>query len=359
MYLFLSGALAIQLVQYKSKRCRPVLGVKAEAATKADLIPLGSTDLRVSRLGIGTLQWGDPQCGFGAQYDEAQLAEVFKAAVEGGVNFFDTAEVYGYQGIKSNSGSEQIVGRCRQRHDASSSSSSSSSQPLVVGTKFFTVPWTNALVGGGFRLGRQSMIAALRASLARLGTDRVDLYQVHFPFPAFSQEVLSDGLAEAVDLGLTTAVGVCNYNAEQLEKIHGLLGAKGVPLATNQVKYSILERGPEASGLLAKCRELGIQLVAHSPLEQGLLTSKYVEGGAGAKADSVRGLLKMMQLIGTFSGGKTVTQVALNYLMQKGAIPIPGCKTVAQAQEHVGALGWALEENEIAMIDEKADFVKA
>ncbi|KAK9805144.1 hypothetical protein WJX72_001699 [[Myrmecia] bisecta] len=312
MYLFLSGALAIQLVQYKSKRCRPVLGVKAEAATKADLIPLGSTDLRVSRLGIGTLQWGDPQCGFGAQYDEAQLAEVFKAAVEGGVNFFDTAEVYGYQGIKSNSGSEQI-----------------------------------------------SMIAALRASLARLGTDRVDLYQVHFPFPAFSQEVLSDGLAEAVDLGLTTAVGVCNYNAEQLEKIHGLLGAKGVPLATNQVKYSILERGPEASGLLAKCRELGIQLVAHSPLEQGLLTSKYVEGGAGAKADSVRGLLKMMQLIGTFSGGKTVTQVALNYLMQKGAIPIPGCKTVAQAQEHVGALGWALEENEIAMIDEKADFVKA
>ncbi len=92
--------------------------------------------------------------------------------------------------MKEGSASEQILGRLAK----------SSDQRLVLGTKFFTVPWTNVLIGGGFRLGRQAIIKALRASLERLGLDRVDLYQVHFPFPAYSQEVLAEGFAEGVFL---------------------------------------------------------------------------------------------------------------------------------------------------------------
>ncbi|KAA6425383.1 MAG: hypothetical protein FRX49_04876 [Trebouxia sp. A1-2] len=248
---------------------------------------------------------------------QAQLQDVFAAAVEGGVTFFDTAEVYGYQSIKSGQSSENLIGKFANK-------SQSASHPLIVGTKFFTVPWTNLLVGGGFRLGRQSMIDALHASLKRMDRDKIDLYQIHFPFPFFKQTTLADGLQEALDLGLTSAV-----------------------------KYNVLERDPEKSGLLEKCHELGVTLVAHSPLQQGILTDKYVSGGGPKAAEKARILLKLMQFIGAVSGGKTVTQVALNYLMCKGAVPIPGCKSVAQVQEHVGAMGWRLESNEIAIIDEK------
>ncbi|KAL3139425.1 hypothetical protein ABBQ38_003756 [Trebouxia sp. C0009 RCD-2024] len=311
-----------------------------------DTTSLGKTDLQVSSLGIGTLQWGDNQCGYGKQYDDAQLKEVFNAAVKGGVTFFDTAEVYGYQNIKKGQSSEQLLGRfAKQAPDTP--------QPLVVGTKFFTVPWTNLLVGGGFRLGRQSMISALKASLQRMDRQQIDLWQIHFPFPFFKQTTLADGLQEAMDLGLTTAVGVCNYNTAQLEEMHSLLDRKGIPLATNQVKFNVLERDPEISGLLDKCQQLGVTLVAHSPLQQGILTDKFVTGGGPQAAEKARVLLKLMQFIGAVSGGRTVTQVALNYLMCKGAIPIPGCKTVPQVQEHVGAMGWRLDSNEVAIIDEK------
>jgi len=95
-------------------------------------------------------------------------------------------QIYGYQSMKDGSASEQLLGRLAK----------SSDQSLVLGTKFFTVPWTNVLIGGGFRLGRQSILRALRASLERLGLEKVDLYQVHFPFPAFSQQVLAEGFAE-------------------------------------------------------------------------------------------------------------------------------------------------------------------
>ncbi len=88
--------------------------------------------------------------------------------------------------MKDGSSSEQILGRLAK----------SKNQRLVLGTKFFTVPWTNVLIGGGFRLGRQAIIRALRASLERLGLEKIDLYQVHFPFPAYSQEVLAEGFAE-------------------------------------------------------------------------------------------------------------------------------------------------------------------
>lgn len=338
---------------YGSRRCcvrRKAVTThgKASSATASapDTAVLGKSGLTVSSLGIGTLQWGDTQCGYGSQYDEAQLQEVFAAAVEGGVTFFDTAEVYGYESIKSGQSSENLIGKF-------SNTSQSASQPLIVGTKFFTVPWTNLLVGGGFRLGRRSMIDALRASLKRMNRDKIDLYQIHFPFPFFKQTTLADGLQEALDLGLASAVGVCNYNTSQLEQIHGLLDKKGIALATNQVKYNVLERNPEKSGLLEKCQELGVTLVAHSPLQQGILTDKYVSGGGPKAAEKARILLKLMQFIGAISGGKTVTQVALNYLMCKGAVPIPGCKSVAQVQEHVGAMGWRLESNEIAIIDEK------
>ncbi|EIE23381.1 oxidoreductase [Coccomyxa subellipsoidea C-169] len=273
-------------------------------------MPLGRSDLQVSKLGLGTLQWGDTQQGYGSRFSEDQLKEVFDTAVAGGVNFFDTAEIYGYQSMKEGSASEQILGRLAK----------SSDQRLVLGTKFFTVPWTNAI------------IKALRASLERLGIERVDLYQVHFPFPAYSQEVLAEGFAEAVDEGLVGAVGVCNYDVDQLKKFHSLMAARNISVVSNQVKYNIFERKVEETGLLQLCRDLGVTLVAHSPLRQGLLTGAHLS--------------------------RCTCHVALAYLMGKGAIPIPGAKSVEQVKDHIGALQFSLDENEIAVIDERLQAFK-
>ena len=153
-----------------------------------------------------------------------------------------------------------------------------------------------------------------------------------------------------MDLELTKAVGVSNYGAKQLEEAQALLG--DIPIAANQIKYSMLDRkAEEEDGLVSLAADMDVALVAYSPLEGGKLTAN---GAAKDPNNEKLGqLLKVLEFIGVVNGGKTVTQVALNYIVQKGLIPIPGCKGVAQAEEHAGVLGWDLDENEMAVIAEK------
>ncbi|KAK9905483.1 hypothetical protein WJX75_000705 [Coccomyxa subellipsoidea] len=348
MLLQCSNTLRRNVIRRTNSSRRPLLLLSAAQESVQNTVQLGSSDLHVSRLGLGSLQWGDTQQGYGSRFNEDQLKEVFNTAVAGGVNFFDTAEIYGYQSMKEGSSSEQILGRL----------ANSSDDRLVLGTKFFTVPWTNVLIGGGFRLGRQAIIRALKASLERMGLEKIDLYQVHFPFPAYSQEVLAEGFAEAVDEGLVGAVGVCNYDVDQLRKFHSLMAARSIPVVSNQVKYNIFERKPEKTGLIQLCRDLKVTLVAHSPLQQGLLTGRSLEEGNDKATKDQMTVLKLLQFIGAVSGNRTVTQVALAYLMGKGAIPIPGAKSVEQVKDLIGALQFSLDENEIAVIDERLEAFK-
>lgn len=344
-----------------SSKCRTRRSLRVRAAAETSGSPvstinLGESELKVSKIGIGTIQWGDTTRGYGPMFDEEDLYAAFEAARAGGVNLFDTAEVYGYQSIKEDGQSEQLVGKFAQR----AANLPLDRPPPVLASKFFPVPWTNFLVGGGVRLGRGAMLDALRASLARLGVEQLDLWQVHFPLPTYPQKVLAAGLQEAVDLGLVRAVGVCNYSSDQVTQMQKLLKAHNIPLASNQVKYSILDRSAEKNGTLDRCKELNVAVIAHSPLQQGLLTGRSLHVAESATQDEkeVRPLLNMMQLIGQLSGGRTVTQVALNWLVAKGAIPIPGAKTAQQAKEHAGALGWSLDDNEVAMVEEKLDAMK-
>lgn len=141
------------------------------------------------------------------------------------------------------------------------------------------------------------------------------------------------------------------------------MAREGVALACNQVQYSLIYRAPETNGVLETCRELGITLVAYSPLAQGLLTGKYTRPGAerpkgprGAtfalKADSARPLVELMEEIGQAHGGKTPAQVAINWCICKGVLPIPGAKNRAQAEEAAGALGWRLSAAEVEALDD-------
>jgi aryl-alcohol dehydrogenase-like predicted oxidoreductase len=122
----------------------------------------------------------------------------------------------------------------------------------------------------------------------------------------------------------------------------------------------------EKSGTLARCKELGIRLIAYSPLEKGLLTGKYsannLPPGSRARTyanliDRIQPLLRLITQIGQDHGGKSNAQVALNWLICKGALPIPGAKNAAQAQENAGALGWRLTDAEVARLEEASDGV--
>ena len=298
---------------------------------------LGKTDVQVNRLGLGLWQWGDQMMwGYGQGYGDADLRAGVEAAFAAGVTFFDTAEVYG------RGQSEASFGRCLQDLN----------RGAVIATKFAPLPW---------RWRRRDLLRALRGSVARLGVPRVDLYQIHWPTPLGSLDVWAEALADAVAAGLTRAVGVSNYSAAQMRRAHDLLAKRGVPLASNQVEYSLLHREPERNGVQAACRELGITLIAYSPIAKGLVTGKYTAGnpppglrGLRASRDYLRRLQPLMaQLkeIGQAHGGKTPAQVALNWLMCQGAVPIPGIKSAGQAQDNVGALGWKLTETEVAALD--------
>ena len=288
-------------------------------------------------LGIGTWQWGDQwMWGYGGQYGAADIKAAFDACLAGGINFFDTAEVYGL------GRSERFVGQFVK----------AAGKPVILATKFFPFPW---------RLSKSRLRHALRGSLERLGVERVDLYQIHFPAPPVAIETWRDALAEAVAAGLVREVGVSNYNVAQLQCAYGALAQRGVKLASNQIRYSLLERTPERTGLFALCRELDVRLIAYSPLAQGVLSGKYTPSNPlpGARARRynrqylahIQPLLALLRERGEAHGQKTPGQVALNWLICKGALPIPGVKNARQAEQNLAATGWRLTEAEVSALD--------
>lgn len=302
------------------------------------LVPLGKTDLQVSSLGLGAWAWGDKlYWSFGRGYSDVDVRASFDASLAAGVNWVDTAEAYG------SGRSERFLGRFVAEASA----------PVVIATKFMPLPW---------RLGKGALRKALQRSLDRLGVARVDLYQIHFPFPPIPVETWADALADAVQDGLVRAVGVSNYDEGQMRRAYAVLAKRGIPLASNQVSYSLLDRKVERNGLVKTCQELNIALIAYSPLYQGVLTGKYtpdrplpgIRGRRYPRAllERVQPLLQRMREIGQEHGGKSPTQVALNWLVCKGTLPIPGAKNARQAQENAGALGWRLSESEAVELDE-------
>jgi len=206
----------------------------------------------------------------------------------------------------------------------------------------------------------------LKASLARLRLESVDLYQIHWPTPLLGIEHMMEGMARCIESGLTRTVGVSNFDQAQMLRAYSALARHNIPLASNQVHYSLLNRLVERNGVLARCVELGIRLIAYSPLEMGLLTGKYgpqspPPGNRGSRygrlLSRIGPLIKLMTEIGQDHGGKSNSQVALNWVVRKGALPIPGAKNANQAIQNAGALGWELTEEEVQKLDAASDTV--
>ena len=278
--------------------------------------------------------------GYGSGYSADDVRAAFDASIAAGVTLFDTAEVYG-QGR-----SEQLLGQFIRE----------SGQQVLVATKFMPYPW---------RLRKQALLRALRGSLSRLGMEKVDLYQIHQALPPVNVETWMDAMSEAVQAGLTRAVGVSNYNRSWMQRAYDALAREGIQLASNQVEYSLINRKVEKNGLLKQCQETGVRLIAYSPLGMGLLSGKYtvdnppsgIRAGRYNKKFLARltPLLTLMKRIGQEHDGKTPAQVALNWTICKGTLPIPGAKTVTQAEQNAAALGWRLTDDEVAALDEASD----
>jgi aryl-alcohol dehydrogenase-like predicted oxidoreductase len=313
------------------------------------LIRLQGSEISVPPLGVGTWAWGDKGTwgmgGYDSSYSEATIREAWDASIEAGVALFDTAEIYG------SGESERIIGRLL-------ASEPSVRDQVVIASKFMPSPWKLAVT--------PALVSAARASLTRLGIESIDLYQIHGPVSLRSHGALADALAAAHAEGLIRAVGVSNYSARETRAIDAALRQRGLRLASNQIEFSLLRTMPEKVGLLECCRELGVVPLAYSPIGQGRLTGKYSAANPPPKTrtfsnhpmESVDRIVDALRRIGEAHDGRTPSQVALAWIIAKGAVPIPGAKGRRQAEENAGALGWRMEDDEVAALDAVALYGK-
>jgi aryl-alcohol dehydrogenase-like predicted oxidoreductase len=309
-------------------------------------ITLAGSDVAIHPLGVGTWAWGDKATwgmgGYDSDLSEATIREAWDASLDAGVNFFDTAEVYG------DGESERIIGRMLAEDGGRDRG------PVVIATKFFPAPWKLNV--------KSALLASLRASVDRLGVPAVDLYQIHGPISLRSHAALADALAAGHEAGLLKAVGVSNYSIKETRSMDAALRARGLRLATNQIEFSLLRRVPETSGLIAACQELGVVPLAYSPIGQGRLTGKYSAANPppGRRSFSAHPMEKVdlvvaeLRRVGDKHDSRTPSQVALNWLIAKGAVPIPGAKNRKQAEENAGALGWTIDDDDLAALDAAA-----
>eukprot|EP00931_Biecheleriopsis_adriatica_P046813 TRINITY_DN26931_c0_g1_i1.p1 TRINITY_DN26931_c0_g1~~TRINITY_DN26931_c0_g1_i1.p1 ORF type:complete len:436 (-),score=79.32 TRINITY_DN26931_c0_g1_i1:80-1387(-) len=330
---------------------RDVLGIAASQAllSAPGSVPAAgaqvSSPLKLPNLGVGAWAWGD-RLFWG--YDEAQDADLragFDACLKGGVKLFDTAELYGP------GRSEELLGKFIRE---------SGVPDVKVATKFAAFPW---------KLDRSDVVKACKGSLERLGMDSIDLYQIHFP-AVWKNEVFWDGLGDCFEKGLVKAVGVSNYGSDAVRAITKVLSARGIPLTSNQIQYSLIYRFPELNGMKATCDELGVKILAYSPLGLGALTGKWSSDKmpSGPRAKIAEKLLAdpnwpqlvaaMRDVASAHGAGTTLSQVSIAWCIAKGTIPIPGVRNVRQAEDNLRAATLTLSPAEVQALDEAASKVQ-
>ncbi len=307
-------------------------------------VALGHSDLQVPRLGLGVMTWGDAtglarlhpsKTAYGGSEGLEEERRALQGSLAAGVTLFDTAAQYG------GGASKRRLGELAR------------GTPALIASKF----------PGTFFFRPADLPKELEASLARLGRGTVDLYQHHFPFRSADIPKLMNLLANAVQAGKVKAVGVSNYSAAQMRIAHAALASRGVPLASNQVEYSLLNRQPETDGVLDVCRELGITLIAYQPLASGALTGKYFSGPrptglrrfmSGFRASGREALKPVVALLSEIGARYSASpaQLALRWLIENELVlPIPGAKNSQQATQNAGPIGFSLARAEVEALD--------
>lgn len=297
---------------------------------------IGSLD--VSTVGLGCNN-------FGGRIDEARSADVVQAALDEGINFFDTADVYG--GTRS----EEILGRAlgKRRSDA------------VVATKF-GMPIDDERKGASPAYVR----SALEDSLRRLGTDYVDLYQLHQPDPSVPVADTLAALGEMVAAGKVREIGCSNFSAAQLREADEAV-AHGAPrFVSVQNQYSLLHREPEL-GVLEECRRLDIAFIPYFPLMMGLLSGKFRRGEPAPAGTRIGGMpperqkdlfagprWDVVETLSRFAAerGHTLLELAIAWLAAQPGVAsvIAGATKPEQVRANAAAAGWVLDEEDLSEV---------
>lgn len=300
--------------------------------------------LEVSVVGLGCNN-------FGGRIDERQTQQVVDAALDAGISFFDTADVYGA------TRSEELLGRAL----------GSRISEVVVATKF-----GHLVEGLGSGASRTHVRRACEASLRRLGTDRVDLYQLHVPDPAVSIGDTLDTLGELVEEGKVREIGCSNFSAAQLREAELAVGPAGARFVSLQNRYSVLHREPEVE-VLDACAALGVAFLPFFPLESGLLSGKYRRGeepppgtrlapsgpGGGRFAEFLddEKLVRVEQLDSLASEhGRSVLELAIAWLIanEQVASVIAGATTPEQVRANAAADSFVLTPELLAAVEQIA-----
>jgi aryl-alcohol dehydrogenase-like predicted oxidoreductase len=284
---------------------------------------------RLSAIGLGTWQFGSTEWGYGREYAGGEAGAITKRALDLGVNLIDTAEVYGL------GRSEHIVGEAiRGQRDR-----------VFLATKLFPI-------GLPFQVAGRA-----RASAKRLGVDRIDLYQVHWPTPLFPPRWTMPRMKRLLHSGLVGHIGVSNHSLDQWQ---GAERALGGPVLSNQVPFSLIAREPERE-LLPWAQREGRVIIAYSPLAQGLLSGKYQNSPprnfrrarrefSAESRRRAQPLVDALREIGS-QRGATNSQVALAWLIRKpNVVAIPGASSVRQLEENVAAADLELSDDEDASL---------
>ena len=314
-----------------------------------NLRSLGRSDIKISPVGLGCWQFSEGKGvtgGFWPTLPQETVNEVVTTSLSAGVNWFDTAEIYG-RGRSEAVLAKALVAAGKNNGD------------VVIATKWWPLMRTARSI--------KATIAERQSCLAPFD---IDLHQVHQPFALASTAAQMHAMADLVAEKEIRSVGVSNFSEGKMLAAHKALASRGIPLVSNQVPYSLLHRRMESNGVLAAARELGITIIAYSPLAQGILTGKYhrdpdsirMRPGPRKWMTSFRrrGLERSRPLMNALeevarSYGVTPGQVALNWLLHfhgDVVVAIPGATSPAQARENAGAMEFHLMKNELQRLDE-------
>jgi aryl-alcohol dehydrogenase-like predicted oxidoreductase len=310
---------------------------------------LGRTDITVSAIGLGCWQFSQGRGFLGAFWPvlpQETVDRIVAVSLAGGITWFDTAESYG-------------DGRSESALAAALTAAGKRNGDVVVASKWRPFFRTAA-----------SIRNTIGTRLDRLAPFGIDLHQIHHPRAFASITAQMHAMADLVEAGRIRSVGVSNFPAGAMRTAHRALASRGIPLAANQVRYSLAYRHIERNGVLETARELGVTIIAYSPLGQGILTGKFHRdpalirsrpgprrwmstfrhGGLGRS----RPLVETIQEIAR-AHDATPAQVALNWLVRASGdrvVAIPGATSVEQAEENAGAMGFRLSGTEIARLEE-------
>lgn len=296
------------------------------------------------RLGVGTWAWGDRLVWhYGNGYDRIDIERVFERALLDRIRFFSTSESF------SEGRTESLLGELLSRTAA----------PVIISSKYLPRPW---------RMRREDFRKALKDTLTRLKRQTLDIYQIMPPVGPLDLTKLAECAAEALDAGQIREIGVSNFTLQQLDSFNEMMKRFGFSISCLETEYNLLCRDIETNGIMNFCRDAGIRIIAQNPLAMGYLTGKYdaLSPCSGNRRQlmahyitpSLELLLRTMNNVGSENDEQTCAQVALNWLICKGVLPIPGAKTYKQVQENDSAQMWFMTEEQIELLDSVSEQVK-